>query len=319
MFADEKPKNPAGSDLVRPGKEKRGKHANPTHNKKLGWKLRDRLPEIALTLVFIIGLCITLYPTVSNWYNSLIRAKAIATYEEAIEKLTPEDFSKIWEEIDQYNTELAERDMRLRLSKNEMQRYEKLLDVSGNGMIGYITIPKLQVKLPIYHGVSDEVLQIAIGHIPGSSLPGAGKTTHTVVSGHRGLPGSRLFTDLDQMKVGDSFVIHVLDREIAYQVDDIQTVEPKDVASLQYEKNIEQATLVTCTPYAVNTHRLLVHGKRVDYKESEFVPTDAIRIDPVLVSTIIAVPVFIVIFIFMLMRIRRENNVSRNVSEKNEI
>lgn len=269
-------------------------------------RIRKKIPDALLVCVFLLGLAVLCYPAVSNYYNALIQSRAISSYDSAVAHMKPEDFDALWEAVDQYNAEIASRGIYFKLSQEEQLRYEQLLNVTGTGMMGYITIPKLRVELPIYHGVSDGVLQIASGHIPGTSLPAGGESTHVALSGHRGLPSSKLFTDLDQLTEGDSFAVHVLDRTLSYQVDQIRTVEPQEVQDLEITPGQDYVTLVTCTPYAINTHRLLVRGHRVPYLDADYVQSDAVRIDPVLVATAVTVPIFIAVFAYVMVRSRRQ-------------
>lgn len=269
-------------------------------------RIRKKIPDALLIGVFLVGLAVLCYPAVSNYYNALIQSRAISSYDSAVAHMKPEDFTALWQDAEQYNAEIASRGIYFNLSKEEYGRYGQLLNVAGTGMMGYITIPKLRVELPIYHGVSEGVLQIASGHIPGSSLPTGGESTHVVLSGHRGLPSSKLFTDLDQLQEGDSFALHVLDRTLSYQVDQIRTVEPQEVQDLELVSGQDYVTLVTCTPYAINTHRLLVRGHRVPYLDADYVQSDAVRIDPVLVATVVTVPIFIAIFGYLMIRRRHQ-------------
>ena len=263
--------------------------------------MKKHLSSIILFLVFAAGLSIFLYPSVSNYINSRHQSTAIATYDEALAKLSQEDYSSFWAAAKKYNAELASKTTNFNLSKDELKEYDSLLDPTGTGVMGHLEIESIGVDLPIYHGVSESVLQVGIGHLPGTSLPTGGASTHTVLSGHRGLPSSKLLSDLDQMVVGDTFLIHIMDQTFAYQVDQINIVLPDETEGLAVTKGMDYCTLVTCTPYGVNTHRLLVRGKRVDYKEESrlIVPADATRYSALLVAPFFALPVLIILFLFV--------------------
>lgn len=225
--------------------------------------------NIFLVLILLAGLSLLLYPTFSDLWNSTRQSKAISSYTKEVAKLSQEDYTKLWEDAKAYNAGILERYNLYLPSEEEEVTYQELLNISGNGIMAYIDIPKINIKLPIYHGTSESVLQVAIGHIEWSSLPIGGESTHCIVSGHRGLPSAKLFTDLDEMEVGDQFYIHVLDQILAYEVDQINIVLPEELDNLKIEEGEDYVTLVTCTPYGINTHRMLVRGHRVEYVEPE--------------------------------------------------
>jgi len=225
--------------------------------------------NIFLVLILLAGLSLLLYPTFSDLWNSTRQSKAISSYAKEVAKLTKEDYTKLWEDARAYNAGILERYNLYLPSEEEEATYQELLNISENGIMAYIDIPKINIKLPIYHGTSESVLQVAIGHIEWSSLPIGGESTHCIVSGHRGLPSAKLFTDLDEMVVGDQFYIHVLDQTLAYEVDQINIVLPEELENLMIEEGQDYVTLVTCTPYGINTHRMLVRGHRIDYEEPE--------------------------------------------------
>lgn len=233
------------------------------HMKKKNWS------NIILIVVFFVGLSVLLYPTVSDYWNSLHQSRAIATYSDAVEEMDTSDYERMWAEADAYNEKLYESGHGLGLAEDEKKEYDSLLDVSGTGIMGYIEVPKIDCSLPIYHGTDEGALQIAIGHLEGSSLPVGGKNTHCVLSGHRGLPSARLFTDLDQMEEGDIFILNILGRKLAYEVDQIRVVLPEEMSDLEVIEGKDLCTLVTCTPYGINTHRLLVRGHRTKYVEEK--------------------------------------------------
>jgi len=231
--------------------------------------MRKHLTTIILILLLLTGLSFLLYPTVSDWWNSLHQSRAIAGYTEAVEGLDGESYEKWWEGARGYNEGLKYKPDRYRMTEGEKAEYEAQLNVAGNGIMGYIEIPGIKCSLPIYHGTDEAVLQVAVGHVSGSSLPVGGEGSHCVLSGHRGLPSAKLFTDLDQMGEGDLFMLHVLDETLAYEVDQITVVLPEEVNGLELVEGEDYCTLVTCTPYGINTHRLLVRGKRTENLSEE--------------------------------------------------
>lgn len=273
-----------------------------------------------LILVFLMGLSLLLYPILSDLWNSRVQSKAIATYEESVSKMTQEDYTAYWEAANEYNKRLLTKTNRYYLSESDKKEYENILSTDDTGIMGYVEIPVINVSLPIYHGISDEVLQVAIGHIEGTSLPVGGPSTHCAISGHRGLPSAKLFTNLDKMEEGDIFLIHTLDDVLAYQVDRILIVEPEDVSGLEIEENKDYCTLITCTPYGINSHRLLVRGERIEYNENTIEQLvfkgDANHIEPIKVAPVIAVPILVILFIWLLWSTRDKNNKSNKVSNK---
>lgn len=232
-------------------------------------KWMSRLMTLLIVVVFVAGLSFLLYPTVSNLWNQAHQSRAIATYTEQVEKLDDSSNKEMLKAARKYNKELLKKADHWKLSKKDKKKYESLLDVSGTGIMGYIEIPKIDCSLPVYHGTDEGALQIAIGHLEGSSLPVGGKSSHCVLSGHRGLPSARLFTDLDQMEEGDTFILNILGHKLAYEVDQIKVVLPEEMSDLEIQEGKDLCTLVTCTPYGINTHRLLVRGHRVKYVETK--------------------------------------------------
>ena len=230
---------------------------------------RKHISTIFIILIFLVGLGFISYPTVSNLWNQAHQSRAIATYSKQVEKLDDSENKKMLKAARKYNKSLLKKSDHWKLSKKDKKKYESLLDVSGTGIMGYIEVPKIDCSLPIYHGTDEGALQIAIGHLEGSSLPVGGKSTHCVLSGHRGLPSVRLFTDLDQMEEGDIFILNVLGRKLAYEVDQIRVVLPEEMSDLEVIEGKDLCTLVTCTPYGINTHRLLVRGHRTKYVEEK--------------------------------------------------
>ena len=263
--------------------------------------MKKRLTTILLFLVLLLGVAILLYPTLSDYYNSFHQSRAIATY---IEKIGFDvDYSDEWEKAEAYNASLLEKANRFMLSPEDYIEYEAILDTTGTGIMGYIEIPRINCMLPLYHGVDETVLQIAVGHLEGSSLPTGGVGTHAVFSGHRGLPSAKLFSDLDKLELGDLFVIRSLDRIMTYEVDQVLIVLPYELAALEIDPEMDYCTLVTCTPYGVNTHRMLVRGHRTENEEMEAaikVVADATQIDPRLMIPVFAAPLLLLLFIGMM-------------------
>ena len=264
--------------------------------------MRKHISTIILCITFITGLSLLLYPTVSNYWNAQHQTQAVVDYTERIEKM---DDSEKLSEIDRavsYNSGLVDNGRRLSPNKEEKEIYNSILSVDDNGMMGYITIPELRLKLAIYHGVDESVLQVGIGHIEGSSLPVGGEGTHCVLSGHRGLPSAKLFTDIDKLVVGDVFMLHVYDEMLTYEIDQILIVEPEDYSALAIEEGKDYCTLVTCTPYGINTHRLLVRGHRVENKviDGTRVTSDAIKVNKYLVIAGLSLLLLFVYYLFVL-------------------
>ena len=271
--------------------------------------MRKHLSTIVLVILLLIGLSLLLYPTVSDYWNSFHQTRAIATYAENVAALDNASYDAIWDAARQYNRNLLDRSNRFRLSEEQKAEYENLLDISGQGVMGYIEIPEIDVSLPIYHGTEDPVLQVAVGHLEWSSLPVGGESTHCVLSGHRGLPSAKLFTDLDKLREGDTFLLRVLDEILTYEVDQILIVEPQDTAALEIVEGQDYCTLVTCTPYGINTHRLLVRGHRIDNIEevkTVRVTADAVQLEPMLVAPVVAIPMLLILLILLLLPRRRK-------------
>lgn len=285
-------------------------------------KLKKRtLSTIILILVFLVGLSLLLYPTVSDYWNSLHQSRAITGYAEQVAAMDNDIYERLWSEAEAYNKALLNQADRFRLSDEELEAYEQLLSVDGTNVIGYIEIDKIDVYLPVYHGTSESVLQTGVGHLEGSSLPVGGPGTHSVISGHRGLPNARLFTDLDQLEMGDTFVLHVLDATLTYEVDQIRIVEPTEVSELAIAEGEDYCTLVTCTPYGINTHRLLVRGHRVENGETGAavrVTADAMQIEPVTVAPLVAVPLLILLLIGLLVFTGKRSPSKKDKKRKNK-
>ncbi len=263
--------------------------------------MRGKVSTIILILILLIGLSLLLYPSVADWWNSFHASRAIAGYSESVANLNEEDYERMLAEARAYNADLAmQSGNRFAPDEEQHERYMNTLDVTGTGIMGYIQITNINVSLPIYHTVEDTVLQIAAGHIEGTSLPVGGLGTHAVISGHRGLPSARLFTDLDKLVEGDVFTIKVLNNTITYQVDQIVIVLPEEVQDLDIDPNEDYCTLVTCTPYGVNSHRMLIRGKRIENLPEEkelLVESEAELIEPLIVAAGLAAPMLLVMFI----------------------
>ena len=265
--------------------------------------MRKHLSTIFLVLILILGVGILLYPTVSDYWNSFHQSRAIASYIEEVESVDPAEYEREWARAREYNRALINKPNRFLLDEEEYAEYESLLNLTGSGIMGYIEIPKINCSLPVYHGTDEAVLQIAVGHIEGTSLPTGDIGTHTVLSGHRGLPSAKLFTDLDQLEEGDLFVIRVMDQIMTYEVDQILIVLPEEMDGLAIDPEQDYCTLVTCTPYGINSHRLLVRGRRTENQEMETiikVVSDATQIKPVLVAPVLALPMLLVLLVWMM-------------------
>ena len=264
--------------------------------------MKKNKSTIILILVFFVGLSVMLYPTISDYINQLHQTRAVANYAADVDKLSDADYTAYFEAADAFNAQIAA-DPDALYFPDRFPSYESTLDVTGTGIMGYITIEKISVELPIYHGTSDAVLQVAAGHLEGTSLPVGGASTHGVISAHRGLPSAKLFTNLDQLEVGDTFTITVLDRTLTYEVDNISIVLPTETDSLKVSEGKDYVTLMTCTPYGINTHRLLVRGRRIttpDKLKHIRVTSDAIKIEPILTAPIMALPLLLVLLFWLL-------------------
>ena len=275
----------------------------------MSWLKKNGLTLILL-LILLIGAGLIAYPSFADWWNSFHQSRAVASYAETVANMNTEEYERIISKAQAYNRKLSRSGILWTLDEDEEKEYKEQLDIATSGIMGYIDIPKIDVMLPIYHGIDESILQVAVGHIPGTSLPVGGKGSHCVVSGHRGLPSARLFTDIDKLVEGDSFTITVLNKTLTYEVDQIRTVLPTDLSDLQIEKGKDYVTLVTCTPYGINTHRLLVRGHRIENADGDAsVIADALQIEPIYIAPFIAVPILILLIIGMFimtgMRTRR--------------
>ena len=271
--------------------------------------MKNKLINIFLILALVAGLSLLLSPTVSDYWNSLHTSQAVASYDQAVKSMDEGKYDELLQRAGQYNRDLFLRGTLFALTDEEREDYNSQLDIDGSGVMGYIEIPTIKVSLPIYHGTSDDVLQVAVGHLEWSSLPVGGESTHCVLSGHRGLPSAKLFTNLDKLREGDTFLLRVLDEILTYEVDQILIVEPQDTAALEIAEGEDYCTLVTCTPYGINTHRLLVRGHRIDNIEevkTVRVTADAVQLEPMLVAPVVAVPMLLILLILLLLPRRRK-------------
>lgn len=270
--------------------------------------MKKHRTTIIMVLFFFIGLLILLYPTISNHFNQKRQSRAITNYEKILKNYSKKDYSDILSIADTYNEELRKLDNPF-ITYDTLKGYSQLLNTNNDGMIGYLTIDKIKVELPIYHGTSDKVLSAAIGHLEGSSLPIGGKGTHSVLSAHRGLPSSKLFTDLDKLSLGDIFTITVLDQVLTYQVDKISIIKPNEIEDLKIDNNNDYVTLMTCTPYGINTHRLLVRGIRVSNNnlKKTYVTAEAFIVNKLIVVLFLTIPIIIFLLLILLLKPSNKN------------
>lgn len=266
-------------------------------------KKKSSFVTAILIAAFFIGALLLLYPTISDFWNSFHQSRAIASYAEQVADLDENAYDRLWEDARIYNKTLGDRMNRFVMAEEQKKAYAALLNIADNGVMGYIEIPKVRCNLPIYHGTDEAVLQVAIGHVPGSSLPVGGESTHCVLSGHRGLPSAKLFTNLDELETGDVFMLRVLDETLIYEVDQIRTVLPNELGDLAIVEGEDYCTLVTCTPYGINSHRLLVRGHRVENHAGAStirVTADAMQIEPLQVAPLVAAPILVVMLVVVL-------------------
>ena len=283
--------------------------------------MKKRLTTVVLVLILLLGMGIMLYPTVSDYWNSFHQSKVITQYAEQVSTMDKSEYDKIIAEARNYNKRLSDSIVMSRGDEDLAAEYNDTLNVAGTGVMGYIEIPKINCSLAIYHGTSDAVLQIGVGHIEGSSLPVGGIGTHCVVSGHRGLPSAKLFTNLDKLEEGDIFIMRVLNETLTYEVDQVLIVLPNETEALNIDPDKDYCTLVTCTPYAVNTHRLLVRGHRVENLKNADeikVTSDAVQIDPMIVAPIVAAPILIILVIVVVTGTGKRKRKKKSNAEKDE-
>lgn len=277
----------------------------------------DRLFTIILVVALFVGLALIAYPSFADYWNSFHQSRAVMSYAESVANMNDEEYAKILDEARIYNKELAQQGINWTLSDEQKEAYRSELDVDESGIMGYIKIQKINVTLPIYHGTEENVLQTSIGHLEESSLPVGGESSHCMLSGHRGLPSARLFTDLDKMVEGDTFTLTILNETLTYEVDHIWIVEPSDLSHLTIEDGKDYCTLITCTPYGINTHRLLVRGHRIDNLDgSAMVVADAIQIQPIYIAPFLAVPLLVILLLYVLISTSAKNRKKKDLKEK---
>ena len=272
--------------------------------------MKKNTSTIVLILVFFVGLAVMLYPTISDSINQRHQTQVVNSYNESVDKLSDADYTAYFEAADAFNQAIAA-DPEALYHADRFTSYNSTLDITGTGIMGYITIEKIGVELPIYHGTSDAVLQVAAGHLEGTSLPVGGAGTHAVISAHRGLPSAKLFTHLDQLEVGDTFTITVLDRVLTYEVDQISIVLPTETDNLKVVDGKDYVTLMTCTPYGINTHRLLVRGRRIetpDKLKHIRVTSEAAKIEPIITAPIMALPLLLLLLLWLLFSTRKRKS-----------
>jgi len=259
--------------------------------------MKKRGSTIIVVLILIAGAVLLIYPRFSDWWNSFHQSRAIMNYTETVSGLSPEEYERLYNAAVDFNSHILERSNPFVLPEDQVAEYESLLNLGDNGIMGYIDIPVIDCYLPIYHGTDESILQTSIGHIDWTSLPVGGPGTHTVLSGHRGLPSARLFTDLNRVVVGDIFKLCVLDEILTYEVDQILIVEPEDISALQITPGMDYCTLVTCTPYGINTHRILCRGHRIANENSGSVrvTADSVQVQPTVVAPVIGVPLLVIL------------------------
>lgn len=261
-------------------------------------KIKEKLTAYLMPLIFLIGFGLLAYPSVSDYWNSFHQSEAIMSYSESVADMSDEQYKKIIESAHIYNDNHP---INWNMTASDLEAYNKELNFNNDGIMGYIEIPKINVKLSIFHGTDESVLETSIGHLEGSSLPVGGLGTHSVLSGHRGLPSARLFSDLDKLREGDVFTIHILNETFTYEVDQIRVVEPTDLSTLVSDPDLDLVTLVTCTPYGINTHRLLVRGHRIENIDgAASVISDAVQINAFIIAPFIAVPILIILLLYIL-------------------
>ena len=264
--------------------------------------MKNRISTVVLVVLLLTGVSLLLYPSLSDYWNSFHATQVVSNYAQEVQTMDRSRYEALWKDAVAYNQSLLTRSTEYVTTDKQKQQYDRLLNLDGTGIMGYLEIPTIEISLPIYHGTEESVLQVGVGHIEWSSLPTGGAGTHCVLSGHRGLPSARLFSNLDQLVAGDTFVIRVLDEVLTYEVDQIRIVEPTDVSALTIEDGRDLCTLVTCTPYGINSHRLLVRGHRVENASEDIrVTSDAIQIEPLIIAPLLAMPILLVLLILVLL------------------
>ena len=289
--------------------------------------MRNWIKKHLLTVIMVAGLVagagLLLYPSVANYWNSFHQTQAIMSYSDTVSEMSTEDYEKILKEARAYNKRLAKSGINWNLTDAQRDEYNKTLKIDDSGIMGYVSIPKIHVKLPIYHGTDEAVLQTAIGHLEPTSLPIGGKSSHCSISGHRGLPSARLFTDITRLKEGDTWTQTILNETLTYEVDQIRIVEPEDLSNLTIEEGKDYCTLITCTPYGINTHRLLVRGHRIPNADGDAnLTADAIQIEPIYIAPFLSMPILLALLVLLILTTRRakrsgtENRVSSYLEDR---
>lgn len=282
--------------------------------------MRKKLDIVNVILIVgaVVGISFLAYPTLSDYYNSFHHSKVIMSYSEKIAKMNDDSYQKILESAKQYNQKVSEIGVRWYLNQNEKALYNQELSFNEQGNMGYIDIPKINTKLSIFHGTEEDILQTSVGHLEGTSLPIGGKSTHSALSGHRGLPSAKLFSDLDKLAIGDIFILHVLNETFTYEVDQIRVVLPNNVSDIKIVEGMDYSTLITCTPYGVNTHRLLVRGHRIKNIDGDArVIADAIQIEPMFITPFLIVPMVLFLILYTLISTTRASRKLRYLKSKN--
>ena len=279
--------------------------------------IKDNLFTIILVAALVVGVCLLIYPSFADYWNNFHQSRAVMSYAETVANMDEEEYAQILNDARAYNAKLAQRGINWTMTDEEREAYRDELDISGNGVMGYIRIRKIDILLPVYHGTDESILQTSIGHLEQTSLPIGGENTHSMLSGHRGLPSAKLFSDLDKLREGDTFSLTILNETLTYEVDHIWIVEPDDLSHLQIEEGKDLCTLITCTPYGVNTHRLLIRGHRVQNADGgAMVTADAIQIRPVFIAPFLAIPLLFVLLLYILISTSAKNRKSRDLKEE---
>lgn len=274
-------------------------------------KKKRKSTNVILILLFLAGLSLVLYPSISNYWNSFHSTQIISDYAGKVSDMSRKEYEQMYLDAVEYNKELAAHGSSYQLNAAEKARYEQTLNVGGSGVMGYIEIPSIHVALPIYHNTEDAVLQVAVGHVEWTSLPVGGSSTHCVLSGHRGLPSAKLFTNLDQLHEGDTFSLHILNEILTYEVDQIHIVMPEETRDLTIQDGQDYCTLVTCTPYGINTHRLLVRGHRIETVDTSGVISEAIIVEPLLVAPVLAAPLLLALLLKVFLPNKKKKSIKK--------
>ena len=283
----------------------------------MGNWIRKHLITILIITGLVVGAGLLLYPSVANYWNTFHQTRAIMTYTDAVSSMNEADYDEILSRAWEYNTHLGQTGIQWTMSEAQKQDYESQLRIKGSDVMGYVSIPKINVKLPVYHGTEENVLQTSIGHIEQTSLPVGGENSHCSVSGHRGLPSARLFTDLDKLKEGDTWTVTVLNETLTYEADQIRIVEPADLSELNITADKDYCTLITCTPYGVNTHRLLIRGHRIPNADGNAnLTADAIQIEPIYIAPFLAAPILLALLAILLVTTRKTRRYQGSIKDQ---